>query len=122
MVFSGYGGTGTSTNVHDRLQRIAQLRDSNSGGTLLTQYSYNGTQRLAETDNAVPDVIRRMFNIGGAGTNVYNGYDRFGRIAKTVWYDYTSGDVELDRIEYAYDSASNRLTRDMVDGLDHRFY
>jgi hypothetical protein len=31
------------------------------------------------------------------------------------------GDVELDRIDYAYDSASNRLTRDMVNGLDHRF-
>jgi hypothetical protein len=84
VVFHGYGDVGTSTNVHDRLHRVAQLRDSNSGGTLLTQYSYNGTSRLAATDYPVPDVIRRMFNVGGAGTNVYNGFDRFGTIAFTT--------------------------------------
>ena len=78
-------------------------------------YSFNGTDRLTVTDYAVPDVIRRMFNFGGAGSNVYNGYDRFGRLAKNVWYDYTSGDVQLDSIDYVYDSAGNRLTRDIID-------
>jgi hypothetical protein len=58
---------------------------------LLTQYAYNGASRPAETDYPVPDVIRRMFNFGGAGTNVYNGFDRFGQIAITVCYDVTSG-------------------------------
>jgi RHS repeat-associated protein len=115
---------GSSGSVADLLHRVDMVEADSGGspGTDLTKYSYNGTSRLAATDYPVPDVIRRMFNVGGAGTNVYNGYDRFGRITKNYWYDYTSGDVQLDNIDYAYDAASNRLTRDIVNGLDHRFY
>jgi len=53
--------------------------------------------------------------INPAGTNdpdtgdIYSGLDRFGRVKDNLWVD--GGGSDLDRIQYGYDRAGNRLWR-----------
>jgi RHS repeat-associated protein len=110
-------------NVHDRLNRITGLEvdsDGDNGGTAAANqvaYAYNGIDRLVSTDYVVPDVLRTMRALDGAGANDYNGWNHFGEPIKNAWYDYSSSNVLLDRFEYTYDHAGNRLSRDIPSGL-----
>jgi RHS repeat-associated protein len=107
---------GTAEGIADKLNRI-ELIEADSGGspgTDLVQYGYNGTGRLAVADYLVPDVKLDLYQ-GTAGT--YAGYDRFGRVVKQQWYDYTGGTAVRDQFDYTYDYAGNRLSRDIPSSL-----
>jgi len=49
---------------------------------------------------------------GAAG--VYEGFDRFGRVAGQVWRDYTNN-AYRDRYGYGYDRDANRLYRENLE-------
>jgi RHS repeat-associated protein len=104
---------GSADSIADRLGR-ANMLEADSGGSPgidLVQYSYNGTDRLAVADYLVPAVKLDLYQ-GTSGT--YAGYDRFGRIVRHEWDKYDMGAGVLDRFDYTYDYAGNRLTRDVT--------
>jgi hypothetical protein len=93
----------------NRLSRVAEIRDTSSGGTRWLLYDYSGTGCLAIADYWQVSWKLDYFQ-GTAGT--YAGYDRFGRVKDQFWDGYNStGDV--DRFAYTYDYAGNRLARDI---------
>ena len=47
----------------------------------------------------------------GDGGDQYTGLDRFGRVIDQRWIKDSSGD-DLERVEYGFDRASNRVWRD----------
>jgi RHS repeat-associated protein len=49
----------------------------------------------------------------GTGDDPYDGFDRFGRVVDSRWYDYGSS-TDVDRILYGYDRASNRTYREQT--------
>jgi RHS repeat-associated protein len=100
-------------NIGDRLSQVTTMTFTPPGGSAaeVAAYKYNGVDRLVETDYTVPDVRRRMFAVDSAGTNDYNGWDRFGRTVRHQWQDYTSTVVTRDRFDYENDYAGNRVHR-----------
>jgi hypothetical protein len=91
------------------MPRVRRIRETNSSGTILAQYDYNGVGRLAIADLQEPDV-KLNYHQGTAST--YAGYDRFGRVKDQFWDGYgTTADV--DRFKYAYDYAGSRTYRDI---------
>lgn len=96
-----------SGDFNDALNRVSQvgLYDFGSGRDI--NYSYNGMGRVAKVQFATNSLKREMFNLDSAGTNVYNGWDRFGQPVDYRW--------QLDdKVAYTYDYAGNRLSRDVV--------
>jgi hypothetical protein len=110
-----------SDTFDDRLDLISALSyDKDGDGTTYspvkqTAYTYNGTNRLVAADYVEPDVRRQMFD--ATTTANYLGFDQFGRTIKQQWHDYTSGTVVRDEVDYAYDYAGNRLSRDIPSTL-----
>ena len=108
-----------ANNIDDRLNRVTGLDwdADGAGGTYSdvdeVDYAYNGTGRMVKVDYGVPDVRREMFSSG----NDYDRWDRFGRTLTQEWEDYTSGTVTRDQVDYTYDAAGNRLTRDIPSSL-----
>jgi RHS repeat-associated protein len=100
-------------NMSDRLSQVTTMTFTPPGGSAaeVAAYQYNGVDRVVETDYTVPDVRRRMFGVDSAGTNDYNGWDRFGRTVRHQWQDYTSTVVTRDRFDYENDYAGNRVHR-----------
>jgi len=96
--------------LNDRLDRIEALVVGGSAGAVETAYQYNGTGRLVEVDYPSPDVRLRMFASSG---NDYDAFDRFGRTVRQQWVDYTGAPDTRDQVDYTYDYAGNRLTRDV---------
>ena len=47
----------------------------------------------------------------GDGGDQYTGLDRFGRVIDQRWIKDSSG-ADLERVEYGFDRASNRVCRD----------
>ncbi|MBY0589562.1 RHS repeat-associated core domain-containing protein [bacterium] len=105
VVFYDYG---TDTQLNDRLSRVLSLRNANASGSIWTTYAYNGESRLALA--SYPQInVSLDYLQGTSGT--YAGYDRFGRIKDQRWRN-TSTSTDLDRYQYGYDFAGNRLWRD----------
>ena len=107
--YQDYGGTGDSASLNDRLSRLQRLRETSSAGAILTEYKYNGKSRLVKSDYVVPDVHREMFS----SASDYDAWDQFGRTVAQQWEDYTGTATTRDQIDYTYDYAGNRLTRDV---------
>lgn len=103
----GYGSSGSTA---DALSRVASLIDDD-GSTHLVDYSYLGRNTFVQTDYPEPDL--RYDLAMGAGDDPYDGFDRFGRIVDSRWYDYGSS-ADVDRILYGYDCASNRTYREQT--------
>ena len=101
---------GSSGSTDDALSRVASLID-NDGSTHLVDYSYLGRNTFVKTDYAEPDL--RYDLAMGAGDDPYDGFDRFGRIVDSRWYDYGSS-ADADRILYGYDRAENRTYREQT--------
>jgi RHS repeat-associated protein len=105
----------------DRLHRERYRKpwggDLNGNAPHTTYYQYNGTGRVAGvfTHDTNTNVKREMFS----GSGNYDGFDRFGRPVRFAWQDRTNGAV-LDQVDYTYDYAGNRLTRnvrvDLING------
>ena len=101
---------GSSGSTDDALSRVASLIDDD-GSTHLVDYSYLGRNTFVKTDYPQPDL--RYDLAMGAGDDPYDGFDRFGRIVDSRWYDYGSS-ADADRILYGYDRASNRTYREQT--------
>ena len=81
----------------------------------MADYSYLGLRTFVEVDYTEPDVKYTL--VGTAGGNdpdtgdIYRGFDRFGRIKDSYWYNY-GGSADVDRIKYGYDRNGNRTYRE----------
>ena len=108
---------GTASGMNDAASRVEALVDDDVGSTHLAEYDYLGRSSIVEVDYTEPDV--RYTLVGTAGGNdsdtgdVYHGFDRFGRVDDSQWYDYGASS-DADRIKYGYDRASNRTHRENV--------
>jgi YD repeat-containing protein len=108
-------GYGSSDSMPDVLSRVASIIDSDGGSTHLADYSYLGLRTFVEVDYTEPDVKYTL--VGTAGGNdpdtgdIYRGFDRFGRIKDSYWYNYNSA-TDVDRIKYGYDRNGNRTYRE----------
>jgi RHS repeat-associated protein len=92
-----------------KLSKVRRIRETNSSGTILAEYSYSGEGRLAISDLQEPDVKLDYFQ-GTSGT--YAGFDRFGRTKDLYWKGYGST-ADVDRFKYSYDYAGNRTSTDI---------
>jgi len=101
---------GSAGSTDDALSRVASLIDDD-GTTHLVDYSYLGRNTFVQTDYPEPDL--RYDLAMGAGDDPYDGFDRFGRVVDSRWYDYGSS-ADVDRILYGYDRASNRTYREQT--------
>jgi RHS repeat-associated protein len=101
---------GSAGSTDDALSRVASLID-NDGTTHLVDYSYVGRNTSVKTDYPEPDL--RYDLAMGAGSDPYDGFDRFGRVVDSRWYDYGSS-ADVDRIKYGYDRAGNRTFREQT--------
>jgi RHS repeat-associated protein len=106
-----YFGYGAADSLDDRLSREQEIRETNSSGTQLTAYSYNGTSRLVVSDYPQPDV---KLDLAGSTAGTYAGFDRFGRTVSQKW---TKSSTAIDQFDYTYDYAGDRLTRDVPSSL-----
>lgn len=104
-----YGGAGS---ISDRSSRIASIIDDDD--THLCDYSYLGRQTFVEQDDTEPQMKWTLIDLTGSNDpetgNIYSGFDRFGRVKDNRWYNYNSA-TDVDRIQYGYDRASNRIWR-----------
>lgn len=117
---------GTTDGINDASSRIESLVDDDVSSTHLVDYSYLGERTFVIADLTEPDVKWTLADLTGTndpGTgDIYSGLDRFGRIKDNRWYDYGSA-VDVDRIKYGYDRASNRIWRQntVADALGKHF-
>ncbi|MFO0799414.1 MAG: RHS repeat-associated core domain-containing protein [Gemmataceae bacterium] len=72
-------------------------------GTVVIRNRFNGTSLTYVKQGTEPD---------GEGGDQYAGLDRFGRVVDQRWIDSTRTD--LDRLQYGYDRAGNRVFRDSL--------
>lgn len=117
----------TASSIPDAISRVDAIKD---GGTVLTRYSYLGgsvtapslrigtsqksSARFVVSDYTEPEIKWTMVDLSGSNDpdtgDIYSGFDRFGRIKDSRWYNY--GDSEdVDRIKYGYDRNGNRTYR-----------
>ena len=101
---------GSAGSTDDALSRVASLIDDD-GTTHLVDYSYLGRNTFVKTDYPEPDL--RYDLAMGVGDDPYDGFDRFGRIVDSRWYDYGSS-ADVDRILYGYDRLGNRTFREQT--------
>jgi RHS repeat-associated protein len=107
---------GSAGSTDDALSRVASLID-NDGSTHLVDYSYLGRKSFVKTDYPEPDL--RYDLAMGTGSDPYDGFDRFGRVVDSRWYDYLAS-ADADRLQYGYDRAGNRTYREQtVDANSH---
>ena len=112
---------GSSNSPNERLNR--PLYHALYSGAFVTDderfishYQYNGTSRVAEVMfeklGSGRVVEREMF---GATATDYDAWDRFGR---TLQHKWKKNSTVHDQVDYTYDFAGNRLSRDVyVDPL-----
>ncbi|MFN8707534.1 MAG: RHS repeat domain-containing protein, partial [Planctomyces sp.] len=100
---------GTSDALEDRMGSVQRLREINSTGTILAEYSRTGAGAMTLTDYQQPDLKLDLF-AGTSGT--YARLDRFGRTIDHRWYDYTTGTVDVARYKYGYDSNISRTWKE----------
>src|SRR5439155_11550388 len=81
--------------------------NDSSGTTKYAQYTYLGSGTIVQvTHPAVTNGLTLTYGSGGT----YGGFDRFGRIVDQQWTN-GAGTSNLDRYQYAYDRAGNRIYR-----------
>ncbi|MCA9234861.1 MAG: RHS repeat-associated core domain-containing protein [Planctomycetales bacterium] len=108
--------------LSDRLSRVSALAYKPAGGSTArtVDYQYNGISRVVSVDYVVPELRRSMVNRDSAGATIYNGWDRFGRTRIQEWDKYVTeppSETAIDRFNYTYDYAGNRLSRDIPSTL-----
>jgi len=102
----------TTGSMADAASRVSAIVDDDD--THLVDYEYLGFGTSVVADDTEPQVKWTLVDLGGADDpdtgDIYSGLDRFGRVKDNRWYNY---DVEedVDRLQYGYDRASNRLWR-----------
>ena len=115
---------GSAGGMNDALTRIGTLID-NDGVTQLANYSFLGLSNIIQVSEPQPGLTYTLISIT-AGTDpvtgdIYKGLDLFGRIKDLIWTSTGSNSSSsssssgatnvVERIQYGYDRASNRLWR-----------
>jgi RHS repeat-associated protein len=112
VITSDYGA---ANGADDALSRVASIVDDDMASTHLADYSYLGLNTFVEVDYTEPEIEYTL--VGAAGGDdpdtgdIYRGFDRFGRIKDSYWYNYGSS-ADVDRIKYGYDRNGSRLYRE----------
>jgi YD repeat-containing protein len=119
-------GTGGIAALNDKLSRIGQIADDNSGspGKVFAQYDFNGLSRLVQKDHLNTGsgsggkpgnkTALRFIKQSGASGPTYTGFDRFGRITNLRHVKYVGTTVDALGVSpavhfnYGYDYNSNR--------------
>jgi RHS repeat-associated protein len=97
-----------SSGVGNALMRLDNIANDSSGTTKYVQYTYLGAGAVVkETHPQVTNGLVLDYSQGGT----YAGWDRFMRVIDQKWTN-TAGTTTIDEYQYAYDRASNRLSRD----------
>lgn len=99
----------TAGSDYDVLNRVDKIRD-NTAGKDLTDYAWVGAFDFAG-EVKHPSVSSGLTLTFGFGGNLMLGWDRYGRPVKMQWRN-TAGNTELDRFNYKYDNAGNRVVTD----------
>jgi RHS repeat-associated protein len=107
---------GEVTDIDFACSRVAALIDDD-GDTHLIEYSYLGLLTHVLGIRPEPEIEYTLVGTTGGDDpstgDIYHGFDRFGRIKESCWYNYgMSSDV--DRLQYGYNLASNRTWRKNV--------
>lgn len=104
---------GTSGAMNDQLSRIGSLID-NDGTTHLVDYTYVGQNYIVQASSPQPGTELTYIKQGsepyGDGGDQYTGWDRFSRVIDQRWI-VTATTTALERIQYGFDQANNRLYR-----------
>ena len=108
-----YGGATTTDN---RLGRVAYTKiwgsSSFAGNTpVTTRMFYNGVSRPVGLWHYLDSGVMAATYEYDTGTDTYGDLDQFGRVKEQEWVRYT---VSQSKINYSYDLAGNRLTRDVT--------
>jgi RHS repeat-associated protein len=105
---------GSSGGMNDLLSRIGSLID-NDGTTHLVDYTYVGANRTVVASSPQPGTeltyIKLTGEPNGDGGDQYTGWDRFSRVIDQRWVTTSTG-TALERVQYGFDQASNRIWRD----------
>jgi YD repeat-containing protein len=105
---------GPSGGISDLLSRIGSLID-NDRTTHLADYAYVGMDRIVAARSPQPGTeltyIKLAGEPNGDGGDQYTGWDRFSRLIDQRWIKTSTG-MALERTQYGYDQAGNRLWRD----------
>jgi RHS repeat-associated protein len=105
-----YGSTGGQS---ERLSRVESYIDDD-GTSHIVDYLYLGAASIVEGDRPQPQMKWTLIDLLGTNDpdtgDIYTGLDRFGRVKDNRWYGYGTS-TDLDRIQYGYDRAGNRIWR-----------
>ncbi|GIW76470.1 MAG: hypothetical protein KatS3mg104_1533 [Phycisphaerae bacterium] len=102
-----YNTTGSDDDV---LSRVDTIRD-NTASKDLVEYNWIGAYDMAGEEKH-PSISGGLTLTWGFGGNLMLGWDRFERILKHQWRSSGGTTVELDRFDYKYDTAGNRVLTD----------
>jgi hypothetical protein len=102
---------GTAGTLGDLTSRVTEL---NEGASTRVEYGYLGLSGVVTTRYPEPGVTYTLVGTAGGVDSdtgdIYHGLDRFGRVKDAYWHK-ASGSVDVARIQYGYDRASNRTWR-----------
>ena len=107
---------GASGGIDDLLDRVRELRDGTTIGTVLARYTKRGTNATVVVEYPEPTVELTYIKQGGepvgdAGDQ-YTGLDRFNRIEDIRWLKRAGTTIaDVERVQYGFDRASNRTWR-----------
>jgi RHS repeat-associated protein len=98
---------GDPNSIDDQLSRVAALVDDNETSHLV-DYKYVGANEFAIV--SYPQPVLKLTYANDA-EDAYTGWDRFGRIVDQRWLKSATA---VERLQYGYDRANNRLYRKNV--------
>jgi len=108
---------GAVNSADDHLNRVTALQLASESNTLVA-YTYVGLAWQVLVGYTGPAVELTYIQqgsepVGDAG-DPYNGYDRFGRTVDIRWQSTTTGNAQLERLQYGFDRDSRRTWRQRV--------
>jgi RHS repeat-associated protein len=117
---------GTSGSADDKLGRVHEIQDASDEDQVLARYTRRGisaTMRIEypEAGSSNPlemTYIKQSGEPDGPAGDQYTGQDQFNRIIDIRWLQ-SGTSTHVDRIQYGFDRAGNRLWRqNVVAGTD----
>ena len=95
---------GAADSPDDLLSRVLEIKQA---AAVLARYDYLGATNVVRCDYAEPQV---RWDLSPTG-NTFTGLDSLNRVVDNLWRNYGTS-TDADRIQYTYDRAGNRLSRE----------
>jgi RHS repeat-associated protein len=103
-------GYGSSDSIDDLFSLVKSAAISGESGNKV-EYSRVGLGRFVKIAYPQPNVEMSMLRpggeVGGDAGDLYDGYDRFGRVQEMRWQSSATG-TPIDAWQWGYNEASNR--------------